>query len=77
MFISNLIYSTGEKKSLWQENWNKIHDVKLNCSLAQRLKNRWAALGLLTMKILEKSSKFAGEKEKNLFQVYVRVLYVL
>lgn len=45
----------------WKENppYKTIH-----CSLAHRLKNKWAALGLLTGKILERCSKFAGEKEK-------------
>lgn len=36
----------------------------IHCSLAHRLKNKWAALGLLSWKILERSSKFTGEKEK-------------
>lgn len=45
----------------WKEN--SPHKT-IDCSLAHRLKNKGAALGLLSWKILERSSKFAGEKEK-------------
>lgn len=60
--ISSILW---EKKMFVVGKWKENAPYKtMHCSLAHKLKSKWAALGLLSWKILERSSKFAGEKEK-------------
>jgi len=58
----------------WKENppYKTVH-----CSLAHRLKNKWAALGLLSWKILERSSKFAEEKKMHYKCILVWLVFFI